>query len=122
MTDGDCEEFTHNHRVGELERDTQIWNQEWKGMERAAQAGDDARNCTTSQRAAASGNAFRRRTAPPKDPCCYAASSTRDALSRRPVRPVTAKIGAGPSIRESYRHSLLSRLSTVSRTRMNRLG
>jgi hypothetical protein len=26
----DCEEFTYNHRISQLERDTQIRNQEWK--------------------------------------------------------------------------------------------
>jgi hypothetical protein len=34
--EGDCEELTYNHRISQLERDTQIRNQEWEGMEHAA--------------------------------------------------------------------------------------
>ena len=26
--ESDCDEFTHHHRVSELQRDTEIWNQE----------------------------------------------------------------------------------------------
>src|ERR1700730_14609521 len=34
--EGDYEELTYNHRISQLERDTQIRNQEWEGMEHAA--------------------------------------------------------------------------------------
>src|SRR5467141_2472739 len=34
--EGDCEELTYNHHISQLERDTQIRNQEWDGMEHAA--------------------------------------------------------------------------------------
>ena len=31
--ESDCDEFTYHHRVSELQRDTEIWNQEGKGYE-----------------------------------------------------------------------------------------
>src|SRR5216684_5344340 len=55
--EGDREELTYDHRISQLERDAQIRNQEREGMKHAAQTCGEARYCTTSQRAAASGDA-----------------------------------------------------------------
>ena len=54
--ESDSDEFTHHHRVSELQRDAEIRDQEGKGMEHAAEAGRDASDRAATQRATAAGD------------------------------------------------------------------
>ena len=96
--ESDRDEITYHHRVSELQRDTEIWNQERKCMKHAAKAGRDTGDRAATQRTTTSSDAsiIRQRFGKP-----HARGGTerrrepnKEALRGRPVRPAVAKIGA----------------------------